>query len=106
MLCLRLDDAELAALNDADCLGAFKRPGTYGDVIHLRLLAMLLNTNFKVYVQDDDYWADVNPLIDMGIAPVSSKTIYLMLVKTRQGEWSGHYKLLMNIRPRHGVKVR
>ena len=97
----------MAQLNRANCTGEesgeeFKNPRTYGDVIHLRLLAMLLNTNFKVWVEDDKYWVDVIPLIHpthVAVGPVSDKTIYLILTNNRKGEFSGHYQLIMNISP-------
>ena len=101
-----IDPEEFKFIEKADCKGKFKQQGEYGDVIHLRLLATLLNTKFMVLAEEykPPKWHEVLPLPLGDQPPVLDKRIYLMLKGQTTG---GHYRLLKNITPyRSCVKVR
>ena len=104
-----IDPEVFKHIEEAECMGKFKQSGEYGDIIHLRLLATLLNTNFMVWPEDypNPRWIEVSPLPLGDQPPVLDKRIYLMLRGQTTSKRGGHYRLLKNISSyRSCVKVR
>ena len=92
------DIIEESAFNELDASnynGDFREHTTYASVIHMRLLATLINTSIRVFVKSwgqSGQWITYFPLFG---TPDDNKMIYLILEGAAD---DGHFKVIRDIK--------
>ena len=95
----RLDGVVTRQIIETRPADKFKEKETFADIIHMRLIATLLATRIKVFVQFFGHWQEIIPFnVDPELVPTwSSRWIYLYHTGNPAKSIDGHFRLIKNV---------